>query len=87
MALLGYTKSMKTAISIPDELFEQADKLARQAKTSRSDIYARALGEYLDRHMPENVTDQMNRALAEIDQDGDSFFAEAARRTLGRCQW
>lgn len=77
---------MKTAISIPDELFAQADKLASQAKTSRSDIYARAIAEYLDRHMPENVTEQMNRALAEVEQD-DSFVARAGRKTLGRSQW
>jgi metal-responsive CopG/Arc/MetJ family transcriptional regulator len=78
---------MKTAVSIPDDLFAQADKLARQAKTSRSDIYARALAEYLDRHMPENVTEQMNRALAEVEADDDSFIAESSRRTLKRSPW
>ena len=34
---------MKTAISIPDPLFERADALARRLRVSRSELYARAV--------------------------------------------
>ena len=57
---------MKAAVSIPDEVFEQADRLAKQLKTSRSHIYSRALKEFLSRHAPDQVTDAMNRVCDEL---------------------
>jgi predicted transcriptional regulator len=78
---------MKTAVSIPDEVFEQAEELAHRSKRSRSDIYARALAEYLARHAPDRVTDAMNRVLDDVDQPPDKFVARAARRSLERVEW
>jgi len=53
---VGYTLGMKTAISIPDDIFAQADALARVLKTSRSDLYTRAVREYVARHGEDEVT-------------------------------
>jgi predicted transcriptional regulator len=78
---------MKTAVSIPDEVFEQAEELAARSKRSRSDIYARALAVYLARHAPDRVTDAMNRVLDDVDQPPDKFVARAARRSLERGEW
>ena len=41
---------MKTAISLPDDLFDSADELAQQLGVSRSELYARAVAEYLAKH-------------------------------------
>ena len=46
----GYTPGMKTAISIPDDVFNEAEALARRTKKSRSEVYARAVREYVARH-------------------------------------
>lgn len=78
---------MKTAVSIPDDIFEQAEALARGAKRSRSDVYARALREYVARHAPDRVTAAMDRVLDEVDQPRDKFTTRAARRTLERGEW
>ena len=79
---------MKTAVSIPDEVFEEAERLARLLKRSRSDLYARALREYLARHAPDRITDAMNLALASVgDTVPDPFVRAASRRTLGRSKW
>ena len=78
---------MKTAVSIPDDIFEGADRLARRTKRSRSRIFSDALKEYLARHSPDKVTDAMNQACAEIGNAHDSFVAAAARRTLERTEW
>jgi len=78
---------MKTAVSIPDELFEGAERLARRTKKSRSRVFREALQEYLARHSPEEVTEAMNKALAEIGDQRDPFVAAAARRILERVEW
>ena len=44
---LGYTTGMKTAISIPDSLFQAAEELAERLGISRSQLYRRAVEEYL----------------------------------------
>jgi metal-responsive CopG/Arc/MetJ family transcriptional regulator len=53
-------KRMKTAVSLPDPLFEAADQLARQLGKSRSQLYAEALREYLERHRDEDITRRLN---------------------------
>ena len=62
---------MKTAISIPDPVFEEAEELARRLGTSRSALYTRALAAFLEAHRTEDVTARMNRVCAEIDTSAD----------------
>jgi predicted transcriptional regulator len=78
---------MKTAVSIPDEVFEEAERLARRMKRPRSEVYSRALAEYVARHAPDRVTEAMNRTLAEINQRADDFSRTASRRVLERSDW
>ena len=78
---------MKTAISIPDEVYQDAERLARRTKKSRSRLYGEALKEYLARHLPDEVTEAMNRACAEVGETQDPFVSAAARRTLERSEW
>ncbi|MGA2372030.1 MAG: ribbon-helix-helix protein, CopG family [Candidatus Korobacteraceae bacterium] len=78
---------MKTAVSIPDEVFEGAERLARRTRRSRSRVFSDALREYLSRHSPEEVTEAVNRACMEIDEAQDPFTATAAQHVLARSQW
>lgn len=78
---------MKTAISLPDDVFEAAERQARRARKSRSQLYAEAISEYLARHAPDEVTEAMNRVVDEVQEAPDPFVAEAARRTLERTEW
>ncbi len=78
---------MKTAISIPDEVYQGAELLARRTKKSRSRLYGEALREYLARHAPDEVTEAMNRACAEVGESKDRFVSAAARRILERSEW
>ena len=59
---------MKTAISIPDEVFRAAERHAHRARKSRSQLYTEALAEYLARHSPDEVTEAMNKVVAELDE-------------------
>ncbi len=78
---------MKTAISIPDEIYDSAERLARRTKKSRSRLFSDALKEYLARHAPDEVTEAMNKACAEAGEARDGFVSAAARRTLERSEW
>lgn len=52
---------MKTAISVPDELFEAADRVAKRLGLSRSELYQKALAKYLEGQDSAAVTAQLNR--------------------------
>ena len=84
---MGYTLGMKTAISLPDDLFESAERLARQTSKSRSRLFSDALREYVARRSPEKITEQMNQALDEIGNAQDPFLASASRRRLEQTEW
>lgn len=83
----GYTLGMKTAVSIPNELFETAERLARRTRKSRSQLFSDALREYVAHRSPDKVTESMDQALAEIGDEGDQFVALASRRRLERTEW
>jgi predicted transcriptional regulator len=77
---------MKTAISIPDDVFRDAEALARRMKKSRSEIFSRAMREYLARHSTDRVTETLDALWAE-GTPADEFTRAAARRTLRRSEW
>ena len=78
---------MKTAVSIPDDVFRGAERLARHTKKSRSQLYSDAVREYLARHSREEITEAMDRVCAGLDTKPDEFASAAARRTLARTEW
>lgn len=78
---------MKTAISVPDEIFERAERLAKRSHRSRSELYSAALKEYVARHTPEEVTEAMDRACDAAGESRDEFVSAAARRALERVEW
>jgi len=79
---------MKTAISIPDDVFAGAEKLAQRTKRSRSDIYAAAVREYLARHSVDAVTEAMNSVMEQVGGTlPDPFVSRAARNTLQQVEW
>ncbi|MGH9338378.1 MAG: ribbon-helix-helix protein, CopG family [Acidobacteriota bacterium] len=78
---------MKAAVSIPNDVFERAKRLARHTRKSRSELFSDALREYIARHAPEEVTEAMNRVCAEVDDQTDEFVSLAARRVLQRSEW
>ena len=78
---------MKTAISLPDDVFRAAERHARRARKSRSQLYAEALSEYLARHAPDEVTEAMNHVIDQLTGPTDPFVTAAARRILEQSEW
>lgn len=55
---------MKVAISVPDPVFDAAERLARQRAVPRSRLFTEALEEYVSRHGSEAITDRLNAVYA-----------------------
>jgi metal-responsive CopG/Arc/MetJ family transcriptional regulator len=89
--LAGYTKSMKTAVSIPDDVFQGAERLARRSRKSRSELYADAVREYIARHGAAEVTEAYDALVRDLGQeqysDQAAFTRKAADLTLSRSEW
>lgn len=78
---------MKTAVSIPDDLFRKADELASRMGKSRSEVYRDALADYVARRDPGAVTRALDEIADELSGEERAFAAAAARRTLVQSEW
>jgi predicted transcriptional regulator len=78
---------MKTAVSIPDNLFRQADELAGRLGKSRSEVYREALADYVARREPGAVTRALDEIAGELAAEHRGFSAQAARSALERSEW
>lgn len=81
------TTGMKVAVSIPDEVFAEAEELASELQTSRSELYARAIAEYVGTHAPERVTAAMDSAVEAVGGKAEPFVDAAARQVLSQTEW
>ena len=71
---------MKTAISLPDDTYEQATRQAAELGISRSEFFARAARRYLDELAEESITQQIDEALDSAGADDSGAVAVAAGR-------
>jgi metal-responsive CopG/Arc/MetJ family transcriptional regulator len=78
---------MKTAVSLPDRTFQDAERLRKRLGISRSEAYRRAIDEYVLRHSPDEITASLDRVAAAIGPEDDELVRAAARRILKRVEW
>lgn len=78
---------MKIAISLPDEIHEAADEMAGRLGVSRSELYARAMAEYVARHHSEEVTARLNDVYAEEPAGLDADLRAAQARSVSAPGW
>jgi len=64
-----YTPCMKTAVSIPDRVFQSAEKLAVRLGISRSELYAKALASLIEKHRDDLITSKLNEVYGAGAQD------------------
>ncbi len=77
---------MKTAISLPDELFASADSLAERLRVSRSELYATAVAEYVAKHRDAEVTARLNEVYSDLPSGVDPALRRAQARSMGE-EW
>lgn len=78
---------MKTAVSIPDPIFEAADALARRLGISRSELYARALTMAIEAEQTDAVTARLDAIYEDHDSSLDPGLKHAQRRRLAASTW
>lgn len=78
---------MKTAISLPDEVFKAADELASRLGMSRSRLYATAVAEYLAKHTDQEITQRLDAVYAERAEGIDPAVRRAQARSIGDSGW
>ena len=78
---------MKTAISIPDKIFAKAERLAKARGITRSELYRRAIEEYLKRNGREWITEELNRVYADGGPSVDPALEAGQSETWARVEW
>ena len=79
---------MKTAISVPDDVFEQAERAAKDLGVSRSELFTRALREFLGARRDEEVTASYNAAFADdVEEELTEFQRETTAQALLAVEW
>ena len=80
---------MKTAVSLPDSLFRAANRLARRLGISRSEVFQRALGAYVQAHEDAGVTEALNAIYQESGEMGrlDAVLKRLQTASLPREDW
>lgn len=78
---------MKTAISLPDALFESADALADRLGVSRSELYARAVAEYVAKHEHATLTAKLDQVYADQPSRLEPTLRRAQARALRAAEW
>jgi metal-responsive CopG/Arc/MetJ family transcriptional regulator len=79
--------SMKTAISLPDLVFEEAESLARQLGISRSELYTNALKVYLRKYNRDRILDKLNQIYSEESSELDPVLAKMQFMSLLSENW
>jgi len=71
---------MKTAISIPDEIFKEIDKYAKEQDYSRSEVFVTAIKEFLERIKSKQLLDALNEAYADTESSEETLLREKAKK-------
>ena len=78
---------MKTAISIPDDLFKAAEAAARRFGVSRSQLFARAVADYLERNGHEAITEKLNEVYADRSAELDPALDQMQFASVFEKDW
>ena len=78
---------MKTAVSIPDKVFNSAEKLASRLSKTRSQLYAQALSNYIARHQTDDVIKKLNEVYASEDSTLDLGLSTMQSLAIVKEKW
>lgn len=78
---------MKTAISIPDKVYKEAEKLANSLGTSRSQLYTRALSSYIATYSRENITQRLDELYGSEPSELEKGFGDLQYSSLPKEEW
>lgn len=83
----SHTLGMTIAVSMPDELFRRAEATARRLRVSRSELYARAIAEFLKTQQKEAISDRLNEVYSKNPAKIDRGMHTAQLKSLNKDAW
>jgi metal-responsive CopG/Arc/MetJ family transcriptional regulator len=78
---------MKTAVSLPDPLFAQAEAAAKRLRMSRSKLYATAIARFLEEHASRGVKERLDEIYSKEEARLDPYLHELQLQSLPREEW
>jgi len=78
---------MKTAVSIEDEVFFEAESAAKEMGLSRSKLYSNAVLEFIKNHRPDSITDKYNKIYSENEINIEDDIAQANYELFSTEEW
>lgn len=78
---------MKTAVSIPNPVFEAAEELAQRLGVSRSELYTRALSDIIEKRLDRRVTERLDEVYGREESELDPALARLQTASLSRDEW
>jgi metal-responsive CopG/Arc/MetJ family transcriptional regulator len=78
---------MKTAISVPEDVFTRAEVFARRRHMTRSALFAVAVDEYVQNHRSDDVTGKLNEVYAKEDSALDPVLEQLQALSLPKEEW
>ena len=78
---------MKTAISIPDNIFKSAEILAKRLGVSRSELYSKAVEDFLKNNKSQGVTDALNEIYSQEDNSLENEMYDIQSKSIGEEDW
>jgi metal-responsive CopG/Arc/MetJ family transcriptional regulator len=79
-----YTPDMKTAISIPDPLFHEVEKAAKENHLSRSEVFVIAVREYLEKRKARKLLNELNEALSIAETEEEYAVRQKSKKRYAR---
>ena len=79
-----YTQFMKTAISVPDTLFHEVDKVAKENGSSRSEVFVVAVREYLEKRRSRKLLNDLNDSLAVAETADEYAVRQKSKKRYAR---
>jgi metal-responsive CopG/Arc/MetJ family transcriptional regulator len=80
--ILIHTPGMKVAVSIPDAVFEEAEKASKHLRVSRSHLYSQALAEFVKKHRGQGVREALDAVYSRKPSDLDPLLMDLQARAL-----
>jgi metal-responsive CopG/Arc/MetJ family transcriptional regulator len=78
---------MKTSVSIPDSVFEQAERVAKKLKLSRSALYTLAIKEYISNRRSRQITARLDEVYGRERSNVEPVFLSTQATILNREEW
>lgn len=78
---------MKTAISIPDEIFEKAESLSKRLKMSRSELYSNAVAKFIEQNKTKDITKLLNEVYDNNESGTDKVLHDMQLSSMDSDEW